>query len=132
MKNVRVMVVLRQAKTEMMRLLHPRGVFPVRMGGKSLENGVVASITAFFILYMGLFILGTLIMAGLGLDVVTSVGSVAATLGNIGPGLGGVGPVQNYAAIPQVGKWVLCGFMLLGRLEIYTVLLLLLPATWRR
>ena len=132
MKNVRVMVVLRQAKAEMMRLLHPRGVFPVRMGGKSLGNGVVASITAFFILYMGLFILGTLLMAGLGLDVLTAVGSVAATLGNIGPGLGGVGPVQNYAAIPQAGKWILCGFMLLGRLEIYTVLLLLLPATWRR
>jgi len=71
-------------------------------------------------------------MAGFGLDVLTAVGSVAATLGNIGPGLGGVGPVQNYAAIPQGGKWVLCGFMLLGRLEIYTVLLLLLPATWRR
>ncbi len=132
MKNVRVMVVLRQAKAEMMRLLHPRGVFPVRIGGKSLENGVVASITAFFILYMGLFILGTLVMAGFGLDVLTAVGSVAATLGNIGPGLGGVGPVQNYAAIPQGGKWVLCGFMLLGRLEIYTILLLLLPATWRR
>ncbi len=132
MKNVRVMVVLRQAKAEMMRLLHPRGVFPVRMGGKSLGNGVVASITAFFVLYMGLFIVGTVLMAGLGLDVVTAVGSVAATLGNIGPGLGGVGPVQNYAAIPLVGKWILSGFMLLGRLEIYTVLLLLLPATWKR
>ncbi len=81
---------------------------------------------------LGLFILGTLLMSGLGLDVTIAIGSVAATLGNIGPGLGGVGPVHNYAAIPLVGKWILSGFMLLGRLEIYTVLLLLFPATWRR
>jgi trk system potassium uptake protein TrkH len=71
-------------------------------------------------------------MAGLGLDVLSSLASVAATLGNIGPGLGIVGPVKNYAGIPAFGKWVLSLCMLLGRLEIYTVIMLIVPSTWKR
>jgi len=132
LKNIRVMVMLRHAKAEMHALLHPQGIFPIRVGGKVVPRDVVGSITAFFLLYMALFAGGTLIMAALGLDVLTAVGSVAATLGNIGPGIGGVGPMDNYSAVPPLGKWALALFMLLGRLEIYTVLMLFLPGTWRR
>ncbi|MBW1900910.1 MAG: TrkH family potassium uptake protein, partial [Deltaproteobacteria bacterium] len=77
-------------------------------------------------------IVATLIMASLGLDMITSFGSVAASIGNIGPGLGMVGPAKNFLEIPEVGKWVLIFCMLLGRLEIYTVILLLTPEYWRR
>jgi trk system potassium uptake protein TrkH len=93
---------------------------------------VIASVTSFFVLYMGLFMLGTLAMAAMDLDIITAMSSVAATLGNIGPGLGGVGPMRNYAEIPQLGKWVLSLLMLMGRLELYTVMLLFFPETWRR
>lgn len=71
-------------------------------------------------------------MTALNLDLLTSMSAVAATLGNIGPGLGAVGPMDNYSAIPSVGKWMLSLFMLMGRLEIYTVILLFIPETWRR
>lgn len=132
LKNIRIMVIFRHAKAEMHTLLHPQGVFPIRVGGKVVDREVVGAITAFFLLYMALFAGGSLIMAALGLDVLTAMGSVIATLGNVGPGIGGVGPMDNYSAVPALGKWVLALLMLLGRLEIYTVLMLFLPGTWRR
>lgn len=132
MKNIRIMVVLKQVRQELFRLLHPRAVIPLRVGGTLVGRDVIGSITCFFVLYVGLFALFSVIMGALGLDVMTAMASVAATLGNIGPGLGGVGPTDNYAAIPAVGKWVLSLCMLLGRLEIFTVLMLFLPGTWSR
>jgi trk system potassium uptake protein TrkH len=90
------------------------------------------SIGGFFILYLGLYVLAVLIMSFLGLDVMTSLGSVAATMGNVGPGFGSVGPVKNYVSVPDLGKWVLTLCMLLGRLEIYTVIIMLAPAYWRK
>lgn len=131
-KNLRIMLLAKHTGAELRRILHPRAVISVRMGGKVVESGVTGAVTSFFILYIGLFALATLVMAGLGLDVLTAIASVAATIGNIGPGLGTVGPAENYAHIPQAGKWVLSFCMLLGRLEIYTVLMLLVPGTWRR
>jgi trk system potassium uptake protein TrkH len=86
----------------------------------------------FFILYLGLFILSSFLVAAMGVDVVTAFASVAATIGNIGPGLGEVGPADNYAAMPYMAKWLLSLCMLLGRLEIYTVIVLLVPEFWRR
>ena len=82
-------------------------------------------------LYLGLFILCSFLLATMGVDVVTSFAAVAATIGNIGPGLGLVGPADNYAHIPLLGKWLLILCMLLGRLEIYTVLSLVVPRFWR-
>ncbi len=81
---------------------------------------------------MGLFVVASLVMAGLGLNFITSISSVAASIGNIGPGFGLVGPIRNYLEIPMAGKWVLISCMLLGRLEIYTVIVLLVPEYWRR
>ena len=126
------MVLGKHVKTELQRLLHPKAIFTVRVGGKVLEREVISSVTAFFVMYIGLFALAALVMAALGLDVLSAIASAAAAIGNIGPALGSVGPSSNYAHVPAAGKWVLSFCMLLGRLEIYTVMMLFLPGTWKR
>jgi trk system potassium uptake protein TrkH len=93
---------------------------------------VLSSIWGFFILFLTLFIVASLYMAALGLDMLSAFSSVAASIGNIGPGLGLVGPVKNYLEIPLIGKWILIFCMLLGRLEIYTAIVLVMPAYWRK
>lgn len=131
-KSMRIMVLVKHVKAELQRLLHPRAIFTVRIGGKVLEREVISSVTAFFVMYIGLFALAAMAMAALGLDVLTAIASAAAAIGNIGPALGSVGPSSNYAHVPAAGKWILSFCMLLGRLEIYTVMMLFLPGTWRR
>ena len=131
-KNLRIMLLLRHVRNELKRLLHPSAILHVRTGGQVVERDVLGSITAFFILYITLFAIAALVMSALGVDVLTSIASVAATIGNIGPGLGTVGPAENYAHIPLLGKWVLSFCMLLGRLEIYTVLILFMPEAWKK
>lgn len=131
-KNMRIMVLVKHVKAELQRLLHPRAIFTVRIGGKVLEREVISSVTAFFVMYIGLFALAAMAMSALGLDVLTAIASAAAAIGNIGPALGSVGPSSNYAHVPAAGKWILSFCMLLGRLEIYTVMMLFLPGTWRR
>lgn len=131
-KNMRIMVLMKHVGAELKRLLHPKAIFTVRIGGRVLEREVISSVTAFFVMYIGLFALAALAMSALGLDVLSSIASVAATIGNIGPGLGSVGPADNYAHIPVAGKWILSFCMLLGRLEIYTVMMIFVPGTWRR
>ena len=86
----------------------------------------------FIVLFIFSFAVGVFVMSELGMDMPTSFGAVAATLGNVGPGLGAVGPTDNYSAVPTAGKWVLSLLMLMGRLEIYTVIVLLAPSTWKR
>jgi len=90
------------------------------------------SVLGFMGLYVGLFAFSSVLIASMGVDFITSIAAVAATIGNIGPGLGMVGPVDNFAHIPYLGKWVLIWCMLLGRLEIYTVIILLVPEFWRK
>lgn len=131
MKNIRVLLVWRQARSELLRLVHPRGIFPVRVGGAPVERSVVTSVTAFFTLYVISFALSSLALTGLGMDVLSATTGVAACLGNVGPGLGSVGPMDNFSGVPLLGKWVLSFDMLLGRLEIYTVLLIFLRGAWR-
>ena len=104
----------------------------VKLGGRAVPQDILNSIWGFFILYLGIFIIATLFMAALGLDLISAIASVAASIGNIGPGLGSVGPVSNYLDIPLAGKWVLISCMLLGRLELYTVIALLTPEYWRK
>jgi trk system potassium uptake protein TrkH len=132
MKTMRVMLLIRHGYREIFRLIHPHAVITVKVGGKPVPAHILSSIWGFFILYLGLFIVATLIMASLGLDMVSALASVAASIGNIGPGLGIVGPMQNYLSIPVTGKWILIFCMLLGRLEIYTVIILLVPEYWRK
>lgn len=132
MKIIRQLLLLKNSGLELKRLLHPQGVIPVKLNGKSVPKDIIYKIMAFFLIYMITFAFGTLIMSFIGLDFETAIGATAATLGNIGPGIGNVGPTDNYSQIPDVGKWFLSFLMLLGRLELFTVLIILSPAFWRK
>ena len=131
-KIMRIMLLLKHSYQQVFHIIHPHAVTSVKLGGKPVPQDVLNSIWGFFILYIGLFVIATLVMASLGLDIISAFASVAASIGNIGPGLGLVGPVQNFLNVPEAGKWVLIFCMLLGRLEIYTVILLLTPEYWRK
>jgi trk system potassium uptake protein TrkH len=131
-KVMRVLVVLKQSASELRRLVHPRVVAPVRLNGRTVERQVVSSVYSFMGLYLGVFVVIGLILAGLGLDLVDAFSAAIACLGNIGPGLGSVGPAGNYAHLSDAAKWLLSLAMIVGRLEIYTVLVLLVPDFWRR
>ena len=131
-KVMRVFILLRHAKLELKKMLHPRGVFTLWFNNRALSPSLLTNVLGFFLLYMVVYITGVLILTFGGRDIVTSVGATAATLGNIGPGLGLVGPTSNYAFLVDWEKWLLVLFMLIGRLEIFTVLVLFLPGAWRR
>ncbi len=131
-KIIRIMLVLKHGITEVKKLLHPNAFIPVRLGGRVVPADVVTNILAFFIIYILIFVAGSVCMALLGLDTVSAFSSVAATLGNVGPGLGMVGPMDNYAQVPQLGKWLLSLLMLLGRLELYTVIVIFIPDFWKK
>lgn len=132
MKTMRIMLLMKHGYQQVFRIIHPHAVTTVKMGGRPVPTEVLSSIWGFFILYIGLFVIATLVMAALGLDMISSLSSVASSIGNIGPGLGVVGPERNYMGIQLVGKWILVLCMLLGRLEIYTVIVLLTPEYWRK
>jgi trk system potassium uptake protein TrkH len=132
MKCLRIMLCFKYCYKELFAMIHPRAVSRIKIGGKPVPEGVVRSVLGFLALYMALFAIATVLLAGTGLDFVTSLGAVAATIGNIGPGFGMVGPVENYAHIPYWGKWLLAWCMLLGRLEIYTLIILVVPDFWRK
>lgn len=132
MKCLRVMLYLKYCYKELFSMIHPHAVTQIKIGGKSVSDDVMRSILGFLGLYMGLFALCSVLLAGMGVDFITSFSAVAATIGNIGPGFGIVGPVENYAQIPCMGKWLLIWCMLLGRLEIYTVIIFLVPEFWRK
>jgi trk system potassium uptake protein TrkH len=132
MKCLRVMLCFKFCYRELFSLIHPRAVTHVKIAGKAVPDDIMRSVLGFMSLYMGLFALSSVILAGLGVDFMTAVGAVAATIGNIGPGFGMVGPVDNYALIPEMGKWLLIWCMLLGRLEVFTVIILLVPEFWRK
>ncbi len=131
-KNVRIQVLLRFIGTEVRKIFQHHGVFPVKIGERPVSENVVSNIIAFIVLYLLIASFGVLFMAGLGLDLDTALGAVAATLGNVGPGIGTVGAVENYSHIPIVGKWGLSVLMLIGRLEIFTVLVIFTGHFWRR
>ena len=132
MKVIRAMILVQFVRAEIKRLLHPSAVIPVRIGDKVIPRDIVTNVLGFQALMLGLFIFGVILMCIVGLDLISSFGAVAASLGNIGPGLGSVGPTDNFAHIPVLGKWILTFFMLAGRLEIYTVLILFAPAFWKK
>ena len=132
MKVIRVMLLGRAAGQEVQRQIQPKAVQVLRVRGRVYGEEVRRGVFGFFYIYMTVFVFGVLVMAAIGLDMVSAAASVAATLNVIGPGLGDVGAIENYAAVPQGGLWFLSGMMLVGRLEIFTVLVLLTPAFWRR
>lgn len=129
-KVIRVMLLFKQGYREVLRLIHPNGLFAIKINNKALQPKVVGAVWGFFALYIFCFMLMYLFLMATGLDIVTSFSAVTACLNNLGPGLGDV--AANYGAINAPSKWVLCMAMLLGRLEIFTLLVVLTPAFWRR
>jgi trk system potassium uptake protein TrkH len=130
-KMLRHMVMFKNSLLELKRLIHPQAVITVKYNDKSIPHDVISKISAFVLLYLIIFAAGSALMAVLGLEIKSAMGAVAACLGNIGPGLGSTGPVSNYNEVPWIGKWVLSFIMLLGRLELYTVLIILSPSFWK-
>jgi trk system potassium uptake protein TrkH len=130
-KIVRVVLLLKNSYYELKRLIHPNAVIPVRLNNRAVSQTIVTNVLAFVVFYMIIFGIGTIVMSIMGFDMETSLGAVATSLGNIGPGLGEVGPSESFANIPAFGKWFLSFLMLLGRLELFTVLLLFAPAFWK-
>jgi trk system potassium uptake protein TrkH len=132
MKCMRILLLLKQGYRELIRLVHPHGIIPVRLGSRAVSGEIMNAVWGFFFLFMLIFVLASVAMALLGLDIISAFVSVAATMNNIGPGLGVVGPMDNYRSIPYLGKWILIFCMLVGRLELYTVIVLLVPEFWKR
>ncbi|MDD5009856.1 MAG: TrkH family potassium uptake protein [Syntrophorhabdaceae bacterium] len=130
-KNIRVLILFKQIGSEFKKSIRPRGVFPIKVGDKTVSEGIVSNAVAFIVLYGMISLGGVVIMTMLGLDIDSAIGSVAATIGNVGPGIGSVGPIKNYSHIPDAGKLTLSFLMLVGRLEIYTVLLIFFPRFWK-
>jgi trk system potassium uptake protein TrkH len=138
MKTFRIGVLTKAAYADLRRLVHPRAVLVTNFGKKRVSEPVIEAVQSYFLFYMFLFMTGTFLLAFIdanlaeGLDLVTATSAVAASIGNIGPGLGEVGPTGNYAALPDLAKWLLSGLMIVGRLEIFPVLVLFTKDLWRR
>lgn len=130
-KILRHLIIFKNGYTEFKRLLHPRGVIPVRINGRSVEQKTVYNVLAFFFIYILVFIFGALVISAFGHDIVTSAGASIACLGNIGPGIAGVDPSHNFAFFSSGAQLFLSFLMLLGRLELFTVLIILTPAFWK-
>ncbi len=131
-KIVRHIVMLKNSFLEFKKSLHPNAIIPVRYDGKAVNQTIVFNILSFFILYMLIFIIGTVILAFLGLDLPSALGACASSLGNIGPAIGSVSPVDNFNHLSTGAKWFCSFLMLIGRLELFTVLILLTPFFWRK
>lgn len=130
-KIVRIVTLIKLAFNEMKQLVYPRGVFPLKMNGIMMKKEIVYPIAGFFFLYIFLLLAVSISVASGGYDILTSFTTALATLGNIGPGFGKIGPALNYSFYPAYIKWILSLSMMLGRLEIYTVLILITPKLWK-
>ncbi|CAL2093052.1 TrkH family potassium uptake protein [Tenacibaculum sp. 190524A05c] len=131
-KIVRHIVMLKNSFLEFKKSLHPNAIIPVRYDGKAVKQNIVFNILSFFILYMLIFIVGAVILASMGLDIKSALGACASSLGNIGPAIGSVSPVDNFAHLSIPAK-LFCSFlMLIGRLELFTVLILFTPFFWKK
>lgn len=128
-KVIRFLLLIKQGMREIARLVHPSAQIPVRVGDKVISPSVIESVWGFFALYVASFTVMYLMLAATGIDLMTAFSAVAAAMNNLGPGLGNVG--ANYAGLGDTAKWILCFAMLLGRLEIFTLLVLLTPTFWR-
>jgi trk system potassium uptake protein TrkH len=131
-KVIRILVLGRALVNQLVKSFQPSAVLAVRVGQAALDSGTVKSISVFFAAFLGVFLFGTLLLTMMGLDIISAASAAVACQSNVGPGLGTVGPTKNFAAVPHAGKMILSFMMIAGRLEIMTVLALLVPAFWRR
>ena len=131
-KSIRNLLVLKHMGIQIKRHLHPRGIFLPTVGGRKVKQEIVDDVLGFVLLYSGFLVAGIVILSLLGVDVYTSIGAVLSCLGNVGPGVGEVGAVDNYGWLGGIETSLLAALMLVGRLELYTVILLFHPDMWRR
>jgi trk system potassium uptake protein TrkH len=131
-KIVRIILLVKHCYQEIFRIIHPHATTVVKLGNIPVSQTIMRSIWGFFLLYVGIYIAGTLALSAMGMDMISALAAMATCLGNVGPGFGSVGPMDNFAGVPLIGKWLLIFSMLLGRLEIYTIIVLLMPAFWRK
>jgi trk system potassium uptake protein TrkH len=130
-KIMRIVLLLKNSYYELRRMIHPNAIIPVKFNKHSVDAKIITNVLAFFMLYFIIFGFSTVVFTIIEPDIESSMGAVATSLGNIGPGLGSVGPAENFAHIHPAGKWFLSFLMLLGRLELFTVLVLISPAFWK-
>jgi trk system potassium uptake protein TrkH len=130
-KSFRILILLKNTMREIRQTVHPRGVLPVQIGAKNIDHATIMRVLSFVISYVFFFSIGALVLAASGLDFMSAIGASIACLGNIGPGLGEFGPINNYASMPWIGKWTMSFLMMIGRLEVFTVLVLFSKAYWR-
>jgi len=131
-KLVRHILLIKNSIQELKRILHPSAIIPVRFNGKAVNRDITFNVLAFIMIYILIMCFGAIAVSSFGIDFNTSLGAVATTLGNIGPGIGDVGPVDNFAHLPVGVKWILSFLMLVGRLELFTVLILFTPYFWKK
>lgn len=131
-KQVRILLMLKQGYREIYQLIHPHAVTSVKLDEKYLDKEILGSIWGLVFLFLGLCVIATIAIAATGIDIISSVTTVISATCNVGPAFGIAGPANNYAAIPYTGKWILIFCMLIGRLEVYTVLILFVPRFWRK
>ncbi|MBN1767579.1 MAG: TrkH family potassium uptake protein, partial [Prolixibacteraceae bacterium] len=131
-KVMRIVLLIKNTYYELRRLIHPNAIIPVRFNKKSVNQQIITNVLAFFFLYIIVFFISTLAFMMFVDDFETAFGAVATSLGNIGPGLGSVGPSASFSHITDAGKWFLSFLMLLGRLELFTIIVLFSPSFWRR
>ena len=133
MKVVRIVSSIKIAFSYIRKAIYPNSIVPVRFNHKPLSETLITAVVSYFVIYITLFTSGTLLLTITeGCDLVTAFSASIASLSNIGPGLGRVGATQNYLWISPPGKWILTFLMLAGRLELYSILILFVPATWRK
>jgi len=131
-KMMRAIILYKQVYREILRAMHPRVVHPVRLGGHAVSDNVLHVVLAFSFIYVAIIVILSLVMVATGLEIVTAFSAVVATINNIGPGLGAVGPASNFSSLSDFQTWVCSFAMILGRLELFTLLVVLTPAFWRK
>jgi trk system potassium uptake protein TrkH len=131
MKLIRVFLIIKHGLMETRRLLHARAIIPIRIGGQYIDENIIRNTLGFFLFYVAIFSLTATSLTAMGIDITSAIGAAASAVGNIGPALGAFGPTDNYALLPDIGKWILSFAMLLGRLEIFTVLILFSRTFWK-
>ena len=131
MKIVRIMLLFKYAAKETRRMLHLKAIIPIRIGSRYIPEDVIRNTLGFFLFYISFFIVTTMVLTTMNIDLESAIGASASAIGNIGPSLGAFGPTDNYALLPAFGKWLLSFCMLLGRLEIFTVMVLFSRTFWK-
>lgn len=130
-KFIRHMVFVKNTYLEFKRILHPRAMIRIKINKETVAPRILTHILVFLLVYLLIFILGSLAVTVIGMDFLTSIGGVASALGNVGPAIGDLGPLNNFSAVPVPAKWVFTVLMLLGRLELFTILIIFTPFFWR-